>query len=62
MTRPRKHGPAPAYPPDVVAVLTLRDGDVLDTWLRDGLPAEEFVAMLRRMADKFERGEVRRRL
>jgi hypothetical protein len=52
------------HAPNVKLVIRVLDGtnDVsnIEIWTRDGLTGEEFVTLLRQVADKFETGEVRR--
>lgn len=48
------------HEPDVMLVLTLRDGDVVEIWQREGRSGIELARILRNIADGFEQGDVRR--
>lgn len=47
-------------PADVVLILTLREGSVVEVWQREGRTGLELAALLRGIADGFARDDVRR--
>jgi hypothetical protein len=46
--------------PDAVFALVVREGDVVEIWQREGRSGGAVAALLRRIADGFERGDVKR--
>lgn len=50
----------PRIPPDIAFVVRVRDGNIVETWMRDGMTGIELAAILRRIADGFENGEATR--
>lgn len=46
--------------PDVQLILTVKDGDVVEVWLREGMSGAALAGLLRKAAGEFETGDVRR--
>lgn len=46
--------------PDVMLILTVRDGDLVEIWQREGRSGIELARILRNIADGFEQGDARR--
>lgn len=51
---------AEGQPDDVRFVMTVREGDVVELWLREEQTNHELAELLRSIADGFETGDVKR--
>lgn len=45
---------------DVLMVLTLREPNIVELWMRDGCGRHELAAELHKIADEFERGVIKK--